>query len=168
VTDAFFGNPFPGTALPNLAGFREAQDRKRTLIGSVVTFFWEPVVVYGSEVPCSPESGAPLDPTASAMASTQASAQVTASVFFKAINRGGAAGSEVAEPIGRDQKSRIFMNVASGDAYELDLAGAMTGSAATELEFHGSRFQVYSMKWDEIVQGYRRFLVYAANEGNDR
>ena len=146
---------------PDIAGFRDAMDRKRAQLGSEITFFWPPQNLFGEEIPLDPISGVPMDPMASAMSSTQASATVTAAAFFKAINRGGAANADVATPIGRDSLTRVFLNVASGDAVALNL------ETATEFEFHGNRFQIYVSKWDEVVQGYKRFLVYAAGEGND-
>lgn len=157
--------PIPDTTrvTPDLTGFGAAMDQKRASLGSIITFFWPTMYTWGDEIPLNPVTQLPLDPTASAMAGTQASASATCSVFFKAINRGGASNADVAQPIGRDEKTRVFVNVASGDA----IAAGLAAECATEFEFHGNRFQVYAHKWDEIVYGYKRFLIYAAEEGND-
>lgn len=146
---------------PDLQGFYAAMDLKRQSIGSMITFFWPEMYTWGDEIALDPITTQPLDPLASAMTSSQASASAMASVFFKAINRGGASNADAAEPIGRNEKTRVFLNLASGDAVTLGLA------SATEFEFHGNRFQVYATKYDEVVYGYKRFLMYAAEEGNN-
>lgn len=167
--------PSSGAEQPSLAGFAEAQDRKRLLLGSPVTFLWPAHVTFPPGTPLSPNTGQPFDPTASAIASSQASASATASVFFKAINRGGAANADVAAPIGRDERTRLFLNLASADGQVVKgLASAWagrpfagSGSAASEFVFRGDRFEIYAIKSDEIVLGYRRTLVYGAEIGAD-
>lgn len=159
--------PDPTTTMPDLAGFATAMDLLRARTGHVITFFWPVRYVFGPEIPVSPESGLPYDGTASAMSSAQASAQVTAAAFFKAINRGGAANANIATPVGELEKTRLFLNIASGDEYIFDLSGRRFGSAASEFEFHGNRFSILSTKFDQVLGTYLRWLVYAAGEGND-
>lgn len=167
--------PDPGKEKPSLAGFAEAQDRKRVMLGSDVTFLWPAQVTFPPGTPVSPNTGRPFDPTVSAIASFQPSASAVASVFFKAINRGGAANADTSAPIGHDEKTRVFLNLASGDGLVIQgiasawggSAFAGYGSAATEFVFHGDRFKVYAIKNDEIVLGYRRTLVYGAGIGAD-
>lgn len=151
--------PDPGNQAPSLAAFGEAQDRKRALTGSDVTFLWPPVVTFAPGTPTSPETGLPYDPTATPTASSQASASVRCGVFFKAVNRGGAANAEVASPMGLAERTRIFLTVAAADA------GTITG--ASEFIVHDTRFKIDVAKHDEIVLGYRRVLVYGAAEGRD-
>lgn len=167
--------PAPGNTQPSLAQFAEAQDRKRLMLGSPVTFLWDPHITFPPGTAVSPTTGQPFDPLASGVASSQASASATCSVFFKAINRGGAANAEVSSPIGHDERTRLFLNLASADGRVMEglasswagSAFAGYGSAATEFIFHGDRFKIYSVKHDEIVLGYRRTLVYGAAIGAD-
>lgn len=166
--------PDPGKSKPSLAGFAEAQDRKRLLLGSPVTFLWPAVVTFAPGTPMNAE-GQPFDPTVQPASATQASASATASVFFKAINRGGASNADITTQIGHGEKSRVFVNLASADGLVVKgLASAWAGqpfagagSAAAEFEFHGDRFKIYSIKDDEILFGYRRTLVYGAAIGSD-
>lgn len=144
---------------PSLSGFAEAQDRKRLLMGSVITFLWDTVYTYDPSVPVSELTGAPYDPTASATASAQASASAQCGVFFKAINRGGAANANEAVAIGNEEITRVFLTVASADAPRL--------AGASQFIFHGDLFSIFATKLDEIVSGYVRYLVYGAFEGSD-
>lgn len=160
-------SPDPTKVTPDLAGYGTALDLLRAKTGHAITFFWPVQYVFGAEIPVSPESGQPYDGTASAMASAQASAQVMGAAFFKAINRGGAAGANIATPVGEMEKTRLFLNIASGDEHAFDLSGRRFGSAASEFEFHGNRFQILSTKFDQVLGTYLRWLVYAAGESND-
>ena len=165
--------PAPGIEQPSLTPFAEAQDRKRTLLGSPVTFLWPAVVTFPPWASLSPETGKPFDPTVQPVSSAQASATLTASVFFKAINRGGAANSEISSQIGHDERSRLFVNLAYSDgAVVKGQAATLNGSAvagfgtqAAWFIFHNNLFKIYSIKDDEIVLGYRRTLVYGAGVG---
>lgn len=167
--------PLPGHQQPSLAAFAEAQDRKRTLLGSDITFLWPKHVTFPPGTPTNPDSGQPFDPTIQGSASAQASATIRCSAFFKAINRGGASNAEIASPLGHDEKTRLFLVLASGDGLVVrGQASAAGGSAfagfgeeAVEFEFHSDRFKIYSVKDDEIVLGYRRTLVYGAAIGTD-
>lgn len=154
---------------PDLAGFAQAQDRKRAQLGSTITFLWPTVVTFAPGVPVSPTSGQPYDPTVHPASASQASASATCGVFFKAVNRGGASNSEVSTPIGHDEMTRVFLTLASADGQTVRGLGvnAPSSGEATEFIFHGNRFKVYSIKQDEIVAGYDRTLVYGAGIGAD-
>jgi hypothetical protein len=175
-----------GTQVPDLQGFASAQDEKRSLLGSPITFYWPAVVTYPPGVQVNPENGEAFDPVAASAASaTRASASAVCTAFFKAVNRGGAANAETAAPIGFVEKTRLFLNVASADGQVLyGLASANTnpsgaviqglpsgqtlpGGIASEFQFHGNRYQIYAIKDDTIVGGYRRTLVYGAAIGAD-
>lgn len=149
--------PDPGHQQPSTAGFAEAQDRKRRLLGSDITFLWPAVVTFPPGTPTSPETHLPYDPTIVPSASAQASASVRCGAFFKAVNRGGAANADAQLPIGRTERTSIFLTVASADASRIH--------GASEFLFHGNRYQIYTVKNDEVVLGYRRTLVYGAAEG---
>lgn len=166
--------PDPGTERPTLRAFAEAQDRKRLLLGSPVIFLWPKHVTFPPGT-ATDMNGNPYDPTVQPASATQASASAIASVFFKAINRGGAEHAEVASEIGHVERTRLFVNLASADGLVVKgLASAWAGqpfagvgTEASEFEFHGDRFKIYAIKDDEIVLGYRRTLVYGAAIGSD-
>lgn len=151
---------------PSLAGFAEAQNRKRILLGSPVTFLWPAVVTFGA-APLNPLTGTPYDPTVQPVTSSQASASATVSVFFKAVNRGGARGAEVASPIGHDDLTRVFLILGSADGLTVQGHGPNAPASGDAIEFlyHGDRFKVYAIKDDEVVSGYDRTLVYGATTG---
>lgn len=164
--------PDPGKTQPALAAFAEAQDRKRLMLGSPITFRWPAHVTFPPGTAVDMDGNA-FDPTVHPASSVVASASAVASVFFKAINRGGASNADVQEHVGRFEKTRLFLNLASADGPlirgELSTwngqAFAGAGSAASEFEFHGERFKIYAIKDDEIVLGYLRTLVYGAAIG---
>jgi hypothetical protein len=148
--------PDVGTELPSLSDFAEAQDRKRSLLGSDVTFLWPAVVTFAPGTPVDME-GNPYDPIIQPTASSQASASVRVGAFFKAVNRGGAANAAVETAIGADDRTRIFLSVAAADG--------PTITGASQFIFHGTLFRIDAIKVDEIVLGYQRWLVYGAAEG---
>lgn len=148
--------PLVGNQAPSLAGFAEAQDRKRALLGSDVTFLWPAVVTFDPTVPLNME-GQPYDPVIQPTASSQASASARVGAFFKAVNRGGAANAAVESAIGGDERSRIFLALASADGIRME--------GASQFIFHGTLFKIDVIKVDEIVLGYQRWLVYGAAEG---
>lgn len=154
---------------PDITGFGEALDRKRAELGSPIVFLWPVSVTFPPDTPLSPTTGQPFDPTILPTASSQASASAVASVFFKAVNRGGASNSEVSSPIGHDELTRVFVNLASADGLTVMGEGpdAPADVPAAEFVFHGARFKIYSIKNDEIVAGYVRTLVYGAGIGAD-
>lgn len=153
---------------PDISGFAAAQDRKRAECGSPVVFLWPVEVTFPPDTPMS-IFGVPLDATVQATASSQASASATASVFFKAVNRGGASNSESNAAIGHDEITRVFVNLASADGLTVQGLGpaAPASGNAEYFLFHGNRFKVYSIKQDEILGGYIRTLVYGAGIGAD-
>lgn len=157
------------TQTPDLDGFAAAQNRKRAVLGSTITFLWPAVVTFAPDTPLSPTTGEPYDPTVLPTASSQASASAIASVFFKAVNRGGASNSEISSPIGHDEMTRVFLTLASADGLTMrgEGSGAPSSGTATEFIFHGDRFKVYSIKDDEVVAGYVRTLIYGAGIGAD-
>ena len=148
--------PDPGTLSPDLDAFGEAQDRKRSFIGSDITFWWPINYNWDAALP-KDSNGMPLDPAASCISSAQASATFRGGVFFKAINRGGAVNSEISGPIGMVDRTPIFVNLNATDGAAVE--------GAVEFDFHGTRFKIDSIKWDEIVLGYRRRLIYGYSKG---
>jgi hypothetical protein len=144
------------------------------MLGSPITFLWPAHVTFPPGTPMDMD-GNPLDPSVHPASSVVPSASAVASVFFKALNRGGASNADTQVQVGRFEKTRLFLNLASADgALVRGEVGtwdghpfAGLGSAASEFEFHGDRYKIYSVKDDEIVLGYLRTLVYGAAIGAD-
>lgn len=151
--------PDRGHQVPSTAAFAEAQDRKRLLLGSDVTFLWPAVVTFPPGTPVDSE-GNPYDPTIVPCASTQASAVVRCGAFFKAVNRGGAANASTPTAGGFGDRTHVFLTVAQASA------GIVEG--ASEFIFHKTRFQIDVSKEDEVVLGYQRVLVYGIAEGKSQ
>lgn len=157
------GTSFPnrglaqGRAEPDLEGFAEAMDRKRILLGEDVIFLSDAVVSFPPGTPLDPESGVPLDPLVEATASAQASAGVRASVYFRAVTRGGGGGSDSADtPAGRGEHTHVMLI--------LPPAGASAASGCGEFVLRGERYLIDSQKLDAPVRGADRWLVYGAEE----
>lgn len=153
---------------PNLAGYAEAQDRLRLKLGGSVTFIWPEIVTFA---PTAAKNmfGELLDPmqASAIVASSQASASAMVAVSFRAARMGG---QEVAAPIGRGERTRVMLNVASADGFWVMGQGPLApvpGSAAILFEYVGERFEIYAMKTDNIVGNYQRLLVYGAAIGAD-
>lgn len=142
---------------PNIAGFAEAQDRKRALLGVPVTFYWDPTFIYPNGTPSNDE-GTPYDPVlSSATASAQASATVIAAPIYRLQLSPTRATDSASDALGRGAKTRIALTI--------DIADAPTVAGATSFELHGDRFKIHSAKKDTIAGGYVRLLVYGAALG---
>ncbi len=136
--------------VPNLAGFREAQERKRALLGEDITFFGEPVYTW-PDVPIDPDNGRPYDPVIVPLSSAVASAVVRCGVFFRAVNRAGIGGEvEVAAP-GVVDKTKIMLiaNVAASGIVE----------PMRRFQARGEPFLIDAVKFDGVA-GIDRVLIY--------
>lgn len=142
---------------PNLAGFAEAQDLKRALLGVPVTFYWDPTFTYPDGTP-SDDQGNPYDPVlSSATASAQSSATVIAAPIYRLQLSPTRATDSASDELGRGAKTRIALTI--------NIADAPTIAGATTFEIHSDRFKIHSAKRDTIVGGYTRLLVYGAAMG---
>lgn len=138
---------------PSLNGFADAQDQKRGLLGSDVTFLQAAQVTFPPGTPINPDTSEPYDPTIEPAASAQASAVVRCGVYFRALVR-GSGGEAAAGAAGWEEVTRIFAIAPYAARPQIE--------GSVELIFHEDRFKIHTIKVDELVTGYRRMLVYAA------
>lgn len=139
--------------VPDLAGFAEAQDRKRELLGSDVTFLQEPQVTFPPGTAINPDTGDPYDPTIEPESTVQPSVVVRCAVYFRALVR-GAGGEAAASAAGWEERTRVFAIAPYAAKDQID--------GSIEMIFHGDRFKIHTIKDDELVAGYQRILIYAA------
>lgn len=139
---------------PDLTGFAEAQAALRTKLGSPVTFLGPPTYTWPGGTPINVDTGMPFDPTVDPVTTTQTSDVVTCGVFFKAVNRGGAAQAALGSPAGWEERTRIF---AIGP-----ISAQAILEAAEEFILHGDHYKVDVVKVDEVVSGFQRVLVYGS------
>jgi hypothetical protein len=139
--------------LPDLAGFRDAQERKRAVLGEDVTFLGQPVYVWPPGVPIDPETTRPYDPVIVPLSSGVASAVVRCGVFFRAINRAGVAGEVEIGALGVVDKSTVMLIAASA------AASAIMGME--RFQARDERFLIETTKFDG-VSGIDRLLVYGS------
>ena len=141
--------------VPNLAGFREAQERKRALLGEDITFFAEPVYTWPSDVPMDAQTGRPYDPVIEPLSSAAASAVVRCGVFFRAVNRAGIGGEvEIGAP-GVVEKTKVMLIANAGAASAIE--------AMVRFQARGERFLIDAVKFDGVA-GIDRVLVYGSRE----
>lgn len=131
---------------PDLAGFREARERKRRL-------FSEPVVLLGTgvvtwpPVPMDPETGRPVDPTIEPL-SSGASAVVDVEWVWRSSadpSDDGAAGTF----------ARSHPMLIAGSAASAALEGM------THFQRRGERYQIEAVHFDGITS-VDRILIYGA------
>lgn len=140
---------------PDLAGFREALDRKRLLLGEDITFHGARVFTWPASAAIDPQTSRPYDPVIEPLSSAAASAVVRCGVFFRAVNRAGIGGEQEVSAAGRFDKTHVMVIAPSGAA-----------SAIAPMRFfdaRGERFLIDSQKFDG-VSGIDRYLVYGARE----
>ncbi len=137
--------------VPNLAGFREAQERKRALLGEDITFFGEPAYTWPPGIPMDTETGRPYDPVIEPLSSAAASAVVRCGVFFRAVNRAGIGGEVEAAAPGVVDKTKIMLitNVAASGIVE----------PMRRFQARGEPFLIDAVKFDGVA-GVDRVLVY--------
>jgi hypothetical protein len=150
--------PDPGFEAPDLAGFAAAQEAKRQALGSDVIFLGKPANAWPPGTAINPDSGEPFDPTITPTSSTQQQTTIRCGVFFKAVNRGGAAGAAIGSPAGWEERTRIFAITPYDTKLIVD--------EAVEFIFHDEHYKIDVTKDDEIVLGFKRMLVYASATGS--
>ena len=141
--------------VPNLAGFREAQERKRALLGEDITFFAEPVYTWPPNVPMDAQTGRPYDPVIEPLSSAAASAIVRCGVFFRAVNRAGIGGEvEIGAP-GVVEKTKVMLIANAGAASAIE--------PMVRFQARAEPFLIEVMKFDGVA-GIDRVLVYGSRE----
>lgn len=133
---------------PDLAGFREAQERKRALLGEDVLFIGDPVYVW-PDVPMDEQTGRPYDPVIEPLSSAAASAVVRCGVSFRATLTGF---TEIGAQ-GVVDKTHVMLIAGSGAASAIEGKSRFQARAET--------FLIDATKFDG-VSGIDRILVYGS------
>lgn len=132
---------------PDLAGFREARERKRVAFSEPVVLLGPGVVTYPPGVPTDPETGAPYDPTIEPLASG-ASATIAAEWVWRS-------GQDPSDDSAAGTFSREHPMLIAASA----AASAVEGM--THFEGRDGRFQIEAVHFDGIT-GVDRMLIYGA------
>jgi hypothetical protein len=134
---------------PDLAGFKAAQDLKRTAFGEPIRFLWPADRTYAPDVALN-ASGEPLDPTVAPTAVDQPEATITATVATRTTLASDARRSEQT-PIGRLEKGTMQLNVAIEDA--------PTIAGAESLGRRGGGFEIIDTRAGGLGPEPNRYLV---------
>lgn len=135
------------TESPDLAGFREARERKRALFSEPVVLIGPGVATYPAGVPLDPETGMPYDPTIEPTASG-----ASALVAVEWVWRSSSDASDAAAP-------GVFEK-----AHPMLIAASAAGSAVegmTHFVGRGERYKIEATHFDGIT-GIDRLLIYGA------
>lgn len=138
---------------PDLAGWREAQDRLREALGEDVTFSIPLPKTYDESVALDPETGEPYDPTVVPTSGGGfTSVIVRATVVFHPIKRGDEDQVEQSA-VGMMDIKNVALLVG-----EADYPGIQD---AAEFVLHGRDYRITDMMPDGLV-GIDRYVVYGA------
>lgn len=132
---------------PDLAGFGDAQARKREAFGRRVDFLGEVLMTFPPGTPIDPETGHPHDPTIRPSASGQARASATCEV----VSTEGKAGGQEFSPLGVTGHHHVLAICPPGVK--------QLASAAVDMEIDGERHEIVGQaprraRW--LVWGRRR------------
>lgn len=131
---------------PDLAGFADAQRRKRQLLGEEITFFGEVLLEFPVDTPTDPETGRPFDPFAEPTSSAQATSSAKASVAF----RPAVAGGQEATPVGLLDSTHVLL--------VLDSQSSAAASGKVEFSWRDERYKITAQKPD--VGWMDRWIVW--------
>lgn len=133
---------------PDLAGFRDAQERLRDHFGSIVTMLGDVQVSFPPGTRLDPQTGRPYDPTVQPVASAQVTAVVKANVTYKPM----AGDPSKPAAIGWIDTAEVMLSLAS--------AAASAASEANAFLIRGERFQVVANHFDGIADVPDRYLIF--------
>lgn len=141
---------------PDLAGFRDAQERKRAAFGEDVTFRWPAVRTYDPDVSLNAE-GEPLDPTVQPTAVNQPeiTRKVGVAQGVGTIQRLGKESEQTAA--GRFERAEIML------ICDLGLQSDLDGATEFERLSTGEHFEVLGDRVDGVGPP-DRFLIYGRVE----
>lgn len=133
---------------PDLAGFREARERKRRLFSEPVVLLGPAVATYPPGTPIDPETGRPYDPVLQPTSSARASALIDAEFVWKS-------GQTPSEDTAAGTFERSHPMLIAGSA------ASAVASAMTHFTARGEMFQIEGVHFDGIT-GIDRVLIYGA------
>lgn len=135
------------TVAPDLAGFRDAQQRKRQHFAEDVAFLGEVTMEFPDGTNIDPETGRPYDPVVEPTGSAQQTAVVPCEVAFNPTR------GDPAEPteLGWVEHTDVLLIC--------DVGYASATSGAKDVEVRGERYKVVAMKPDGLT-GNDRLLTW--------
>lgn len=136
--------PEPEIGGPSLDGFREAQDRLRSLTGELVTFLGPVSVTFPPGTRLDPQTGRPYDPMIAPTASARASAVVKAGVV-SSLDDGEA------QPFGWTPEADVMLHMPSG---------AASAASADAFMLRGKLWQVTGRHFEGIGDLTNRIHVF--------
>lgn len=132
---------------PDLAGFKDAQDRKRAAFGAPVRFLWPVERTYAAGVALN-SSGEPLDPTVAPATEDEREETVTATVATTTTVTGDRSDRTA---VGRLEKGQVLVNCRLED--EALLVGA------ERFEHDGETYEITDTRRDGLGPDPNRYLV---------
>jgi hypothetical protein len=140
--------------VPNVAGWMEAQDRLRTLLGTTVYFLIPPTLTaedYPPGTSLDPETGFPFDPTVEIVSQEEAERiEVVASVVHRPIDT-DVRDAALDMPVG--------LVPSSNAALIISLADRERTEGATEVEIWGERYRITEWRRDGLTV-QNRWIVF--------
>lgn len=136
-------------ASPDLAGFRDALERKRAAMSEDVVFRGEPEVTLPPGTPTDPETGLAYDPVIVGSA-VSASASIPCEVIYRIRGDHPLAGA-----IGWGDDTGVVLIT--------DADNAPAASGMIEFYVHNSWFEIRAQKFDGVV-GVDRYLIWGAEK----
>lgn len=136
---------------PDLAGFREAQERLRGNFGEEVTFSTPEQETWPPGTPLDPETGRPYDPTVSPVSSGTTEETVTVEVIFKPLQ-------------GREAQTAVGDFGGSDAVLIVELADHLTVEGADTAVVRGMNYSVKEWK-PHGIRGTDRMLAFLEETG---
>lgn len=135
---------------PDIAGFRDAMERKRGEMSEEILFLAEVSVTFPPGTPTDPETGKPYDPVLVPTASARASATAMCEVAYRTTGI-----QEEAGAFGYVENTDVMLIAGSGVASRVV---GMTGFVC-----RGDHFEIRAQKFDGVV-GIDRYLIWGAKK----
>jgi hypothetical protein len=141
---------------PDLAGFRDAQERKRLALGEDVIFRWPAARVYAADVSLNAD-GEPLDPTVQPQSEVVPTVTVHAGVAQGVGTLQRLSRESTQSAAGRFERAEVMVIVNLADAAQLD------GATSFERVATGETFEIVADREDGVSIP-DRYLVYGREE----
>lgn len=128
---------------PDIAGFRDAQNRLREVLGQDVTFHVPEAVTWDPAVALDPETGQPYDPTTvPTSGGGHADVVIRVSVVFRTIRRGAVEDQVIDQPVGVMNDGTVALLIAQADYAAIQ--------DATEFVLNGKDYRITDILPDGI------------------
>lgn len=137
---------------PDLAGFRQAQNKLREETGQDVVLLIPEEATWPPGTQLDPETHRPYDPTVVPLSSGFASASARVGVAWTALSRTGSSNATDLSPLGITEQSHAMLIVGSGDVANFELA--------EDVIVFDERWKIQGIKPDGVGNVIHRWLAY--------